>query len=56
MHGPDGKPVKVLAGQQVVVDKQGQPVLGTDAKVIYVPLGSALVVPYADGMYSVSWV
>ena len=52
--GPDGKPVKVPAKQQVVVDAAGQPVLGADAKIIFVPLSSAIAVPYADGRFSLS--
>lgn len=35
--------------QQVVVDKNGYPVVGTDSKAIVVPAGSTIVVPHADG-------
>lgn len=47
--GPDGKVVKVPQSQQVVVDKEGLPVIGADAKAVLVPLNSALIIPYADG-------
>lgn len=52
MLGPDGKVVKATASQEVIVDKDGQPVLGADTKAIIVPAGSAIVIPYADGKSS----
>ena len=49
--GPDGKAIKVTPSQQVVVDKYGQPVIGSDSKAIVVPAGSTIVVPHADGRF-----
>ena len=39
----------MAAGQKVVVDKYGQPVVGADSRAIIVPAGSTLLVPYTDG-------
>lgn len=49
MVGPDGKAVKATTSQEVVVDRDNQPVLSSDVKTIVVPAGSSLVIPYADG-------
>lgn len=49
MVGPDGKPVKVLPTHLVVTDEHGVPVIGPDSKLIFVPKGSTMCIPFTDG-------